>query len=42
VNLFPRLLNAYFDSGLPLASDEGYTIDMTQLHTIGPLSLEPM
>jgi hypothetical protein len=42
VNLFPRLLNAYFDSGLALASDEGYTIDMTQLHTIGPLSLEPM
>ena len=41
VNLFPRLLNAYFDAGLPLSSEEGYTTDMTQIHTKGPLSLEP-
>jgi hypothetical protein len=42
VNIFPRLLNAYFDARLPLAPERGYTTDLTQLHTNGPLSLEPV
>ena len=40
VNLFPRLLNEYFGTGLPLSSEESYTTNLSELQTKGPLNLE--
>jgi Sulfatase len=40
VNLFPRLLNAYFGTGLSLTSEESYPMELTELATKGPLNLE--
>ena len=40
VNLFPRLLNEYFGTGVPLSSEESYTTDLSELQTKGPLNLE--
>ena len=41
VNLFPRLLNAYFGTDLPLSSEESYMIPLSRLIAEGPLNFEP-
>jgi hypothetical protein len=40
VNVFPTLLNAYFDAGLPLADETSYWVDMSAVATRGVLALE--
>jgi hypothetical protein len=37
INVLPRILNAYHDAGIPLASEESYFTDMHTVDTIGPL-----
>jgi hypothetical protein len=42
VTVFPRLLNAYFNAGLELSSEESYYIDLSDLLVKGPLDFEPI
>ena len=41
INLIPRLLNAYTDAGIPLATRESYVVDLSSVPAKGYLPLVP-
>ena len=41
INLIPRLLNAYTGTGLPLATEESYEVDLSAVPAKGYLPLVP-
>jgi hypothetical protein len=41
INLFPRLLNAYFHAGLDLEEESSWWVDSSTLDSRGILALEP-